>query len=625
MCGIAGYIRGGTPTPGLLEQMCDLMIHRGPDDAGYYHDDSIALGMRRLSIIDPAGGHQPVYDERRTLVAILNGEIYNHIELKRDYCGSHTFSSNSDTEVLVHLYEEMGIDFIHKLNGMYAFALWDISKGVLYVVRDRLGIKPLYYFNHGGRLIFASEIKPILIHDIPEDIDYSAVYDFLNLMYIRSPRTMFKHIRKLEPGCYLEYQRGMCQVKRYWRLTPAIRRNVTEGQVEEELDAIFQDSIRLQLRSDVPIGTFLSGGIDSGAVVAYESQVSQHTVSTFSVGFENGLVNELPYAREVAAMYGTKHHELLITGTDLTRCLPKLVEMMEEPHGDSALLPTYLLSEFASGYVKVILNGTGGDELFGGYDKYITQQDRIAVVRWLKLLPDGLVNLMPRSHRLGRTALRLVQSVKSHSEFYYHRSVKFDSFEKENLLSAYDATRDVTRDDLSEYFELQDFDWKNEHKNAYMLADIYTYLQDDLLLLLDKMAMAHSLEGRVPFLDHRIVEFSQTIPASMKIRGREKKYLMKRWLAGRLPGTVLSRPKAGFGAPISNWYDKDLSSYARDVLLDDGAWVKEFLSTQYLESALDDRPSVRLNAQQLFMLMCLELWSKAFLRREKRTPHDLAI
>jgi asparagine synthase (glutamine-hydrolysing) len=611
MCGIAGYTLQDGSNPRLIERMCDLMIHRGPNDAGYHVDDSLALGMRRLSIIDLSTGHQPIYNEDHTIVTVLNGEIYNYIELREQYLKRHKFVTTSDTEVLVHLYEELGIEMVKLLNGMFAFALWDSKKQVLYVVRDRLGIKPLYYYHANGRLVFASEMKPILVHDVDRSIDESALYDFLNLMYIPAPRTMFRHIRKLEAGCYLKSDRDSVEVKRYWQLAAEMNYARTEEETIEELESLFKDSIRLQLRSDVPIGTFLSGGLDSSAVVAFESQVSNHTVNTFSVGFEGATVNELPHAREIATKYGTNHHELFITGQHLVDHIPDLIQRIEEPHSDSALLPTLMLSEFASKSVKVVLNGTGGDELFGGYDKYITQADRHPAVNALRLVPGRIIDSLPSQGGIVGKIKRVSKALRNYGDFYYDRSSKFDLYAKRRILRTYKPSADQTHQTLRRYFDLFTPELKGEYKNAFMFADIHTYLQDDLLLLLDKMAMARSLEGRVPFLDHRIVEFSQTIPSALKMKGLEKKYLMKRWLQKWLPSGFANRPKVGFGAPLSSWYESDLMTYSREILLDDVVQRRGIFDRRFIEQNLKSEKPV-LYPQQLFSLLSLELWFRIF-------------
>jgi asparagine synthase (glutamine-hydrolysing) len=620
MCGIAGYTIQGASGPHLIERMCDLMVHRGPNDAGYHVDERVALGMRRLSIIDLSTGHQPIYNEDRSVVTILNGEIYNYLELKDQYLKEHTFTTNSDTEVLVHLYEEMGIRMVNVLNGMFAFAMWDVKKKTLFLVRDRIGIKPLYYYHRNGNLVFASEMKPVLVHDIDREIDESALYDFINLMYIPAPRTMFKHIRKLEAGCYLKLEDDRCEVKRYWRLTPCMNYARTEDETIEELDSLFRDSIRLQLRSDVPIGTFLSGGLDSSAVVAFESQVSNHQVNTFSVGFEGATVNELPYAKEIADMYGTNHHELLITGQHLVDYIPDLIERIEEPHSDSALLPTLMLSEYAAKSVKVVLNGTGGDELFGGYDKYLTQADRFPAIKALRMFPSRLIDALPSEPKLFRQIKRVSKALHDDGHFYYDRSAKFDALAKRRMLVSYDPSVDCTHLSFQQYFEMFTPDLKKEHKNAFMFADIHTYLQDDLLLLLDKMAMARSLEGRVPFLDHRIVEFSQTIPSAFKMKGTQKKYLMKRWLEKWLPDGFINHPKVGFGAPLSSWYDSEMMSYSREILLDDVVRRRGVFDYHFLEQTLRG-PKSELHPQQLFSLLSLELWFRIFVDNGMRTAH----
>jgi asparagine synthase (glutamine-hydrolysing) len=615
MCGIAGYLKPVEGDEGrLLERMCDAMHHRGPDDAGYYRDEDVALGMRRLSIIDLATGAQPMYNEDRSIVVVMNGEIYNYVELKAQYLSGHRFSSASDTEVLVHLYEEKGAQMVHLLNGMFAFALWDMRRKRLIIARDRIGIKPLYYFRDAHSFVFASEIRPILLHGISPDLDMNAIRDYLSLMYIPGPRTPLKSVRKLQPGTMAVLEDGKFALEKYWDVELGTLRDRTEDEIIEGFDDLFTDSVRLQLRSDVPVGIFLSGGIDSGAVASKIVEMSGHDVNTFSVGFDGSLVNELPYARRVASLLGTNHHELVLSGKQLWENLPTLMESMEEPLGDSAMLPTYLLSRYASQYVKVVLNGTGGDELFGGYEKYLSHYDRYKLLRLLRFLPGGFLQRLSESVSRAPRISRKLRMLATPLDFFSDRSFVFRPEEIQRLMA--EAYRDGSgQSSKFEPFVTDRLTWlSGDIKNLFMAADIKTYLVDDLLLLLDKMTMAHSLEARVPFLDHRVVEYAMTIPSSSKMRNGVTKYLLKRWLQRKLPRDILERPKQGFGAPISRWYEDELQEKSQAILLDPGAHCHQYLAKEPLEKNLQGMSTDPRSAQKIFSLVCLEVWCKRYLK-----------
>jgi asparagine synthase (glutamine-hydrolysing) len=613
MCGIAGFTVRGDEHPDLIRRMCDLMRHRGPDDEGYYRDRDVVLGMRRLSIIDVAGGHQPVYNEDRTIVVVLNGEIYNYIELREQFLGTHVFGTASDTEVLVHLYEEMGDALLEHLNGMYAFALWDARRRRLLVARDRIGVKQLYYHWDGHRLIFASELKPLLACDVSRALDWQAFYDYLTFMYVPGPRTMFASVRKLESGSYLIWTPESCELRRYW--TPPVEADPTLSETDalQTVDELFADAVNLQLRSDVPVGTFLSGGIDSSAVVAFESRRAAHPVTAFSVGFEGNPVNELPFARVAARAFGTIHHELIVRPEDGIRHLPRLIHAMEEPHGDSAMLPTWLLSEFASKRVKVVLNGTGGDELFGGYDRYCTYAELYPLLAVLRAVPGSLLEWIAARAELPLRIQKILTANRRTVQAYLFALTYFERRLKRRVLRRFDPAYDQSLEVVARAGGMAVHESPGpEFRAVRMRIDLGTYLQDDLLLLLDKMTMAHSLEGRVPFLDHRLVEYVQRIPSAMKLRPGSKKRLMKRWLRGVLPDEVLDRPKWGFGAPVGFWFRHGMQRYAHDILLDGRTRRRGIFNTVYLEREFARDKSV-LSPQHRFLLLNAELWFRMYM------------
>jgi asparagine synthase (glutamine-hydrolysing) len=614
MCGIAGFSNYTRNKETLIRTMCDAMRHRGPDDEGYFIDENISIGMRRLSIIDLAGGHQPIFNEDRSVVAIMNGEIYNYKELRLRYCAKHTFASHTDTEVLVHLYEEMGEQMWTHLNGMFSIALYDRTKGVLFLVRDRLGIKPLYYTRMDGAVAFASEIKPLLAHVTSREIDVQSMRDYLSLMYVPSPNSMLKQIKKIEAGMYVTFDCASQTLthQTYWEPSIVMNERITEAEAVQEFDRLLKDSIRLQLQSDVPVGTFLSGGLDSSAVVAYEAAVSNYQINTFSVGFSDTTYSELPYAKMIAEKYKTKHQEFIIGKEELISHLPKLIAIMEEPCGDSAYLPTYILSQYASASVKVILNGTGGDELFGGYKRYNTKQHIHPSLKIMRLIDQRLIDRVPATSQRSKKIRNILQYLRNEEYYYVSRSMVFDEDELQAVTGR--ASDDPLGERMAAELRCQKgWNPKTDYPSIFMLTDIRTYLKNDLLLLLDKVLMACSLEGRVPFLDHRLVEFALSLPLRYKISGDTNKYIMKQLLEKELGRAFVHRPKIGFGAPVHHWYDERFKQYAREILLDPIVAKRGYLVPAELERLMNAEHA--LVPQQVFNILCLELWFREYCDR----------
>jgi len=615
VCGIAGlYARRGTVDPRMVRAMTAVQTHRGPVEEGYLLTPRVGLGMRRLSIIDVAGGRQPVYNEDGSIAVVFNGEIFNYRELRAElFERGHRLTTASDTEVIVHLYEERGVDCLHAFNGMFAFALWDGRRERLFLARDRLGVKPLYYWDGVQGLAFASELKALLLCDFVERRpDPHAVLDYLALMYIRAPRTPFQDVYKLLPGHYLVADRAGTRVDAYWRLadhcTPA---RISVPEAVERVRELLRDAVRLRLRSDVPVGAFLSGGIDSSAIVALAAQESATPLRTFTVDFGPDSFDEVRYARLVADRYATAHHEMRATVDDALQELPRLVWHMDEPHGDSAIVSTYLVSRFAASQLRVVLSGSGGDEVFGGYRRYF---DGGVVDHLYRRLPWGLRAAGARwarrvSEELGA---RLAWNALPAEQRYLRTLSLFQAPERRRLLGG--VVQDAL--DLREVFAAVP---RADPVNRLMYVDAVTYLPDDILHVTDRMSMAVSLEARTPFLDYRLVEFAAGLPGRWKVDPwrRSWKILLKRAVAPWLPPAILARPKWGFGAPLRAWMRQGLLDVLPRVYRESAAVRAGLLQADgvaaLLQAARTGPMPVHVG-QQLWSLLVLELWSRLFLR-----------
>lgn len=578
MCGVCGLVYNDPsrrPSPDVLDAMCRTLAHRGPDDQGVEILGPAGIGMRRLSIIDLSAGHQPLSNEDGSVWIVFNGEIYNYRELRRSLeSAGHTFRTHTDTETLVHGYEEWGADLFQRLNGMFGFALWDSRNRRLLIGRDRLGIKPMYYSHDPERLIFGSEIKAILqAPDIDKTIDLEALNNFLTFEYIAAPKSIFRKIRKLRPGHYLIYENGDVSVHRYWALEPE-EKHWTESEASERLRELMADSVRLRLVSDVPLGAFLSGGIDSTIVVSQMARLTDRPVKTFSIGFRESSYNELTYARAVANKYETDHHEFTIEA-DALELTEKLTRHLDEPFGDFSIFPTYLVSKMARDHVTVCLSGDGGDELFGGYDTYRAHRfDR----RFYRHVPAVIRNRMiaPLAEALPPTKQKkgTINSIKRYVEgaglpgsLHHARWMTFlRESDRDQLFSAetLDAIQDSDPYEPIHAFSLPSRTLDEVTRTGYI--DVNTYLTDDILVKVDRMSMAASLEARVPFLDHRIVEFAFTLPPHLKMHGFKTKVLPNRAFWDEMPTEVQNRDKQGFSIPIKNWIRCELKSMMTDLL-----------------------------------------------------------
>ncbi len=631
MCGIYGYIgsRAADLQPEeLLARMGNAVEHRGPDDCGHYCGRGVGLGMRRLSIIDLAGGHQPISNEDETVWLVLNGEIYNFKPLRAELeQKGHHFRTRTDTEVIVHLYEEHGPAFLKRLRGMFGLALWDVKRERLILGRDRIGEKPLYTRNEPGRLLFASELKSILqAEDVPRRLNLAALQEYLALGYVPAPLTMLEGIEKILPGHYLIVEKGRVADHEYW--------DVPLGQVEarseeEWIECIREkllETVKTQLVSDVPLGAFLSGGIDSSTIVAAMSRLTGQPVKTYSIGYEgeHSYYNELSYASLVAKAFETHHHEIIVR-PQVSELLPKLVWHLDEPIADSACLTTYLVSRLARESVTVILSGVGGDELFGGYRRYLGNSVR----RWYNLLPGPvrkawlpyLFRHVPQDRGTAwkdyaRFAAAFVKTAGQDPASRYMSYVTLLSPQAQDALlcaqpEAANQRGAAAAAALQEYFSrCGGFD----DLRRIIYVDLKTSLPDDLLALTDRMSMAASIECRAPLVDFELLELASRMPSSLKVRGLTMKYLLKKAVAPWLPPAVVERKKRGFGAPVGAWIRNDLKPLIREYLSEEQVRRRGLFHWPAIERMISDHQQQRSDqTDHLFALLTLEMWCRIYL------------
>jgi asparagine synthase (glutamine-hydrolysing) len=634
MCGIYGILRfdGSPPDPAQLYTMGHVITHRGPDDHGTHTDGPCGIGMRRLSIIDLTGGHQPMSTSDGRLWLVCNGEIYNFRELRRDLeARGCRFRSQSDSEVVLHAYAEYGDTFVERLNGMFAFALWDAAQRRLLIGRDRLGIKPLYIADNGKWLAFASEAKSLLqLPDLETTLDITAVSSYLRLGYVPAPQSMFRGIRKVPPATLLVVESGRSEQRRYWRIPEEVDRTISESEWIERLRSSMEQSVRMQMVSDVPLGAFLSGGIDSSGVVAFMARASKARVKTYAIGFEgsraNEYYNELPYARRVADLFGTEHREIVVK-PDVVALLPRLLWHMDEPISDTAFITTYLVSEFARRDVTVILSGVGGDELFGGYRRYLGNYyhgyfDRLP--GWLRRAAVAAGERLPSDrHSAVLNVLRLAKGFLANAELSFE-----DRYVGYVEVFSADAAARLLRINGYERYDAMQSAFRTARSddalNRMLVIDAETQLPDDLLLLTDKMSMATSLECRVPLLDHELVELAATIPEEVKIRGGRLKHLMKLALADMLPPEILRRKKRGFGTPMGAWLKNDLKPLLGRMLDDSTVRQRGLFDYEQVRRLIAAHEANRIDGtDQLLALMNLEIWSRIYL--DRRTPQDVRL
>ena len=619
MCGIAGIVslEGQPVLEQELRNMCSAIAHRGPDDEGFYFQTGVGLGMRRLSIIDLDSGRQPVSNEDGTVWVVFNGEIYNFQELRQQLKGrGHVFSTHGDTETIVHLYEEYGNHCVDHLRGMFAFALWDERHKRLLVARDRLGIKPLYYAEIGGRILFASELKSILqLPEVGRSFNWSAVSHLFSFLSTPPTEAIVDGVHKLEPGHLLTASPGGTPViERYWELSFEPDYGKEEDYFIEHVRGLLEESVRLHMVSDVPLGAFLSGGIDSSSIVATAARLTDAPLKTFSIGFSEPDYNELEYARVVAKRFRTEHHELTLGPDSLDR-LEDLAWHLDEPFGDSSAIPTFMVSKLAAQSVKVVLSGDGGDELFAGYDKYLVEKRERgytplpALIRTVlgtigRTMPDGMRGRNLLRHMSLAGAERYLDACTLFRRDDMKKLFRPDVFK---LLAPYEPWRAKAA-----YMESGERHWLSNLQGL----DVMNYLPLDILTKVDRMSMAHSIETRVPLLDHKLVEFAATIPPEMNLRGGTTKYVLKRAMKGILPERIINRPKKGFAVPLGYWFRGKLGSYVRDLLLGESARRRGFFNAPYIEDLVAQHERGRNLDLQLWTLISFELWARVFLDRE---------
>lgn len=621
MCGICGIYNVGSGEPvsrQLVKAMADTMVHRGPDAEGLYVSGPVGLGHRRLSIIDLAGGSQPMSNRDGSIWVAFNGEIYNFQELREDLTQKgHRFKTKSDTEAIVHLYEEVGEECFRYLRGMFAIALWDQRAQKLVLARDRVGKKPLFYAYDGSRIVFGSELKALLqVPGVSRELDPEAVSDYFSLLYIPAPKSVFKNVRKVRPGHYMVVSpQGLREVQ-YWDLSFQKTDALSEREWCERILDAYREAVRIRLVSDVPLGAFLSGGVDSSSVVALMSELTREPVITSSIGFQEKEFDELPYARLVAARFHTKHHEQIIV-PDAAGIVGRLAWHYDEPFADASAVPTYYVSKVARRHVTVALSGDGGDEHFAGYRRYYFdhRENRIrrvipATVR--RLLFGTLASLYPKADwapRCLRGKATFESLALSPVEGYFYSvsacrpALKAQLLHQDlqKCLAGYD-TLDVFR----QYYEKAD---TADPLSRIQYVDIKTYLTDDILVKVDRASMANSLEVRAPILDHRFMELVATIPSHMKLQGRTGKYIFKKALQDHLPDEILYRDKMGFAVPLATWLRKDLKEMAQSLLLsrqDDG-----LLNQAAVQQVWNEHQSGWLDrSTELWTLLMFRLWQR---------------
>jgi asparagine synthase (glutamine-hydrolysing) len=621
MCGIAGWYgsRQTQDDRALLKSMLSTLIHRGPDDQGEYVEGPVALGSRRLSIIDVQGGHQPISNEDGTVWVVLNGEIYNFKELRRELEGKgHVFATHTDTEVIVHGYEEWGDECIPRLNGIFGLAVWDSRLRRLLLARDHFGVKPLYYHDDGQRLTWASEIKAILVDSgIPRRVDVDALDLYLTFRFVPSPRTMFAHISKLAPGHMLIKDEAGCRVERYFLPPPAATQQFTEREWIELLQQRLEEAVKRQMMSDVPIGALLSGGVDSGVVVAIMSQLTDRPVRTFTVGFEgNDDINELDEAQRTAALFGTVHEHVLLTSINYQEMLQKVVWHLDEPIATMSALAMYSVCKLARDHVTVVLTGQGADEPFAGYPRHFGERYG-ALYRYLptalrERVIRPLVESLPRRERLKRAVRSLG------TDDITQRFAQVYAVFSEPMKAALWQPGFVKQEGLQRVHEVVDY-WRAGVKDLDPLVqmayvDVRLSLSDDLLTYGDKMSMAASIEARVPFLDVEYMRVAEALPASLRIRGRIHKYIHKKAIEKWLPPEVIGRRKRGFETPVDRWFRSELSGYVRSMLLSQDAACPLYFRPAAIEALLSEHISGRHDHQrQIFSLLVFELWHRQFI------------
>jgi asparagine synthase (glutamine-hydrolysing) len=632
MCGICGklnFARGVGVQPALIRAMMDAIRHRGPDDEGLHTASEVGLGFRRLAIIDLNSGHQPISNEDGTVWIVFNGEIYNYRELRRFLLSKgHVFKTQTDTEVIVHLYEEFGPQCLEKLRGMFAFAIWDENKKTLFLARDRVGIKPLYYSLIDNSIVFASEIKAILADPaIKRTLAPEIIDRFLTFLYVPGEETLLKGIRKLAPGHYLLAKDGKTEIQQYWDLRflkPSERISLKDA--ENELSSLLAETVELHMIADVPVGVLLSGGVDSTAVLSCAAEKTDKEISTFTVGFaDSSFADERPYARLASETFGSRHYDMTITASDFAAFLPQYVWHMEEPVCEPPAVALYYVSKLARNHVKVLLSGEGGDEAFAGYDNY---RNMVWLERLKQVWPGangaaswGLSQLNSWVHS-AKVAKYVPLVNATFPNYYYSRTSTPYRYSGNGIGELYSADfrksidRQYTVEPVRRLFSTV----KNQDILDQMLyIDTKTWLPDDLLIKADKMTMANSLELRVPLLDHRLLEFAASLPPQYKLNGFSLKYIWKRALSKRVPDRILKRKKAGFPVPYEFWLRNNLKDQVRAILTDRKTNERGYFRKAAVEKLINANSDFGTYSKEVFSLVALELWHRMFVDGEHVT------
>ena len=624
MCGIAGFTgfaagTGVVEREALLDRMCRAIVHRGPDEQGTVVKGRAALGMRRLSIIDLAGGQQPIFGCTDRYAVVFNGEIYNYRRVRNDLeARGHVFKTNSDTESIVHAYEEYGADCVRHLRGMFAFAVYDFAEEKLFIARDRVGEKPLFYaMTPQGGFVFGSELKVLLEHpDVSRDIDHGALDAYLGLGYVPEEFCIFKSVRKLQPGHWLEVSSNGVRVERYWDFRPGNTVVRDESELIETLREKIREAVEIRLVSEVPLGAFLSGGVDSSTIVATMSALSAEPVKTFSIGFDEDSYNELRFARMAAKAFGTDHREFIVT-PDLVDVVDELVWNFDEPFADSSALPTFMVSKLAREHVTVVLSGDGGDELFGGYTRYAVERGRSPFERLPKMFRQNLLRPLSVVLPHGSFGRNFLYNVSLDPVDRYFDSVSpFGDLKKRSLYST--THRSSLNGGLGggkqTFREVAERAGDCDPLERLMYLDSKTYLPGDILTKVDRMSMAASLEARVPLLDHELIEFVETIPAEYKLRGSESKYILKKAMEGIVPREILYREKQGFGVPIREWINERLKDRMLGTLLEPRTMQRGYFEKSYVETLIGEHAKGRRDhSHPLWALWMLELWHRRYI------------
>lgn len=625
MCGICGKVAIDNEHPVnsvIVEKMMGVLHHRGPDDGGIYVDDRAVLGHRRLSIIDLNTGHQPISNEDGTIWIVYNGEIYNFQELRAQLAhDGHVFSTNTDTEVIVHLYEQYGEECVSKLRGMFAFALWDQRKKRLFLARDRVGIKPLYYVLTSDSLIFASEIKALLVDaSVRREVDPAVIDTFLTYLYTPGSDTLIRGIKKLPPGHYLILENGKVKLSQYWDLEFGTNhRNGNSKLAAEELTDLLREAVRYHMISDVPVGILLSGGVDSTGVLSFVVEQTGRTVKTFTIGFDGEqFADERVYAKIAAQRFGSEHHEMTITPQDFLDFLPRYIWHMEEPVCEPPAVALYYVTKMAREHVKVLLSGEGGDEAFGGYQNYrnMLWLERLKQMgsTWRTIGQSTLSECarVPFLRRFEKYSFMINTPLE---DYYYSRTAGPFSFFNRNKPNLYskDFAQKMKNGCSTKYVrELFAHIASEPALNKMLYVDTKTWLPDDLLIKADKITMANSVELRVPLLDHRILEFAARLPTNYKVRAFTTKYILKKALEGRIPKEIVNRKKTGFPVPLESWFKNELRDYVCGVLTDRRTLERGYFDKSFIQALIDDPSRSADHALELFCLVTLELWHRSF-------------